>query len=88
VYAEGKMLLAGKLTLRANLSWDAVEYVINSVKSSILTLDLGADYELMRWLYVGVTYTLTSRTSSGLAGPVPAFDYTRQLGGLRVVFAY
>ncbi len=88
VYAEGKMLLAGKLTLRANLSWDAVEYIINSVKSSILTLDLGADYELLRWLYVGATYTLTSRTSSGLAGPVPAFDYTRQLGGLRVVFAY
>ena len=30
----------------------------------------------------------TSGGSSGLAAPIPAFDYTRQLVGLRVVLAY
>ncbi|HEU4384355.1 MAG TPA: outer membrane beta-barrel protein [Anaeromyxobacteraceae bacterium] len=88
VYADGKILLGGRLTIRATLSWDGVEYVINGVKSSIFTFAPAVDYELMRWIYVGATYTITSRTSSGLAAPVPAFDYTRQLIGLRVVFAY
>lgn len=88
VYAEGKMLLAGKLTVRATLSWDALDYVINGVKSNIVSFVPAVDYEIMRWVYAGITYTLTSRTSSGLPSPVPAFDYTRQIVGLRVVFAY
>jgi len=88
VYADGKILLAGKLTLRATVSWDSLEYVINKVTSSIVSFAPAVDYEVMRWVYVGASYTLTSRTSGGLAGPVPAFDYTRHLVGLRVVFAY
>ena len=88
LYAEGKVLLAGKLTIRGTLSWDALDYVISGVKSDILSFIPAVDYELMRWMYVGATYNLTWRTSGGLAAPVPAFDYTRQLIGLRVVFAY
>ncbi len=88
VYLDGKVLLGGRLTLRATLSWDGVEYVINKVSSNIVSFVPAVDYEVMRWLLVGASYNLTSRNSSGLAGPVPAFDYTRQLVALRVVFAY
>ncbi len=88
VYLDGKILLAGKFTLRATLSWDSLEYVINGVSSNILSVVPAVDYEVMRWVYVGASYALTSRSSGGLPGPVPAFDYTRHLAGLRVVFAY
>jgi hypothetical protein len=88
VYLDAKMLLAGRFTVRATLSWDGVEYVINGVTSSILSFVPAVDYEVMRWLLVGASYNLTSRSSGGLAGPVPAFDYTRQLVALRVVLAY
>jgi hypothetical protein len=88
VYLDGKILLAGRFTLRATLGWDSLEYVINGVTSNILSFVPAVDYEVMRWVYVGASYALTSRSSGGLAGPVPAFDYTRHLVGLRVVFAY
>lgn len=88
VYMDGKMLLGGKFTLRATLGWDGLEYVINGVTSSIFSFAPAVDYEVMRWIYVGASYTLTARTSGGLAGPVPAFDYTRHVAGARVVFAY
>lgn len=88
IYLDGKMLLAGKLTLRAAVSWDSLEYAVNGVTTSILSLAPAVDYEVMRWIYVGASYTLTARTAGGLAGPVPAFDYTRHVAGARVVFAY
>jgi hypothetical protein len=88
VYLDGKILLAGRFTLRATLGWDSLEYVINGVTNNILSFVPAVDYEVMRWVYVGASYALTSRSSGGLAGPVPAFDYTRHLVGLRVVFAY
>lgn len=87
-YLEGRMQLAGRLTIRGTLGWDSLDYVINGVTSSIVSFAPAVDYEIMRWVSAGASYTLTSRSSSGLASPVPAFDYTRHLVALRVVFAY
>ncbi len=87
-YLEGRMLLAGRLTIRGTLDWDSLDYVINGVTSSIVSFAPAVDYEIMRWVSVGASYTLTSRTSAGLPSAVPAFDYTRHLIALRVVFAY
>lgn len=87
-YLEGRLLIGGRLTLRATASWDALKYVINGVTSNVISLVPAVDYELLRWVYVGASYTLTSRSTGQLPGKVPAFDYTRQLVGLRVVLAY
>lgn len=87
-YLEGRVQLAGRLTIRGTLGWDSLDYVINGVTSSIVSFAPAVDYEIMRWVSAGASYTLTSRSSGGLASPVPAFDYTRHLIALRVVFAY
>ena len=87
-YLEGRMQLAGRLTIRGTLGWDSLDYVINGVTSSIVSFAPAVEYEVMRWVYAGASYTLTSRSSGGLPSPVPAFDYTRHLVALRVVFVY
>ncbi len=87
-YLEGRVQLAGRLTIRGTLGWDSLDYVINHVTSSIVSFAPAVDWEIMRWVSAGASYTLTSRSSGGLPSPVPAFDYTRHLVALRVVFAY
>lgn len=87
-YLEGRVQMAGRLTIRGTLGWDSLDYVINHVTSSIVSVAPAVDYQIMRWVSAGASYTLTSRSSSGLPSPVPAFDYTRHLVALRVVFVY
>ena len=86
-YSEGKVLLAGRFTLRANLAWERQDYVLNNVQSDLFTVSPAVDVELMRWIYVGASYSLLSRSSS-LGQAVPAFDYTRHLATLRLVGRY
>lgn len=87
VYLDGKMLIAGRLTIRGAAGWDRLRYVINGVTSSLLSFSPAVEYEVMRWIYVGASYSLTARTSS-LGAAVPAFDFTRHQGTLRLVFSY
>jgi hypothetical protein len=75
VYIQGKMLVAGRLTLRITGDWQRVEYVQNAATAQVAHLEPAADFEVMRWVVLTAGYAATYRTAS--VTTVPAFNYTQ-----------
>jgi hypothetical protein len=68
-YLSSKILLAGRLTLHLNVSYDLLEYPLNlegmpGRQDQIFIIDVGPEYEITRWFRVGLVYNLTSDGSS------------------------
>lgn len=85
-YLQGKLLVAGRLTLRLTGDWERVEYVQNAATAQIAHLEPAVDYELMRWVVLTAGYAATYRTAS--VSTVPAFNYTQNETYLRATFTY
>jgi len=77
LYLEGRMLLAGRLTVGARGEYDSVEYATaGSVQIATFTPKL--EVEVTRWLYASTGYGLTWRGgSSGGGGIAPVAGYTK-----------
>ncbi len=90
VYADAKMLLAGRLTLHGQAEWDALEYPLDTgnATTQLVRFNPGFDYELMRWAVVGVSYMFTHRTATNDASAIPSFNYTKHEVWLRATFTY
>lgn len=91
VYAEGKILLAGRLSLHALGEWDRLGYVLGSVNGAsaqVIQFTPTAEYEVMRWVRVAVGCTLTHRTAGVPLDTVPAFNYTRNEVWARLRLVY
>jgi len=86
VYIQGKLLVAGRLTLRITGDWQRVEYVQNAATAQVAHVEPAADYEVMRWVVLTAGYAATYRTAS--VTTVPAFNYTQNEVYLRVAFTY
>jgi hypothetical protein len=62
IYLDGRMLLAGRLTLRALGSLDFISFNAGGQSTGTsASADLGADFELTRWLNLSAGYDLTYR---------------------------
>lgn len=68
VYLDGRVLLAGRLTLRALGSLDFIEYANGKGTGTNVSGDVGADFEITRWLNLSAGYNLTYRQASFLTG--------------------
>lgn len=62
IYLDGRVLLAGRLTLRALGSLDFISFNAGTQTSGTsASADVGADFELTRWLSLSAGYDLTYR---------------------------
>ncbi len=86
VYLDGKMLLEGRLALTGQAELDDIEYAIAPVSAQVIRLSPGLDYQVVRWVSVGVGYALTYRTSNQSA--ITAFNYTKNETWLKVRVTY
>jgi len=86
VYIQGKMLFAGRLTLRITGDWQRVEYVQNAATAQIAHVEPAVDFEVMRWVVLTAGWAATYRTASVTS--VPAFNYTQNETYLRATFTY
>jgi hypothetical protein len=72
-YLNFRWLLGGKLTLHLDASFDLFNYALDSAGSpagrtdDLLRVDVGPEYEIVRWLRVAVGYDFTDLNSSDAA---------------------
>ncbi len=71
IYLTSKILLAGRLTLHFNISYDLLDYALNLEatgprQDQIFIIDVGPEYEVTRWFRIGLDYNLTSDGSNDL----------------------
>ncbi len=86
IYLEGKVLLAGRLTITGQGEFDDVEYQLTPASSQLVRLSPSLEYELVRWAYVSLGYAITYRTSN--QPQIPTFDYTKNETWLKVRVIY
>jgi len=90
IYGDARLLLSGRLTLRAYGSVDFLGFNGGVDRfDTALTLDPGAEYQILPWLFAAAGYTLTTRTSSGANASAASTDkYTRHEAHVRITAAY
>jgi hypothetical protein len=90
-YLDARVLLGGRLTLRGTGSADFLNYAkvpageANSATN--LSLDAGADFEIVRWLSVSGGYVLTYRQGAA-AAPTTETSFTRNEVYARIQLIY
>lgn len=100
-YLNFRWLLGGKLTLHLDASFDLFDYALNSAGSpsgrtdDMLRVDVGPEYEIVRWLRVAIGYDFTDLNSSDAAdfayksnSILGGAGYSNHEGYLRVTLAY
>ncbi|MFP2911641.1 hypothetical protein ACLESD_42770 [Pyxidicoccus sp. 3LFB2] len=83
-YAEARALLGGKLVLRAAGAVDFLSFAGDRT-DTLITLDVGPEYQFRPWLSGAAGYTLGSRSSSLEGG---GLNYTRHEGYVRLSVTY
>lgn len=84
VYAEARSLMGGRLALHASSALDFLSFA-GGRSDTLVTLDLGPEYQVRPWLVGSVGYMLGTRSSSlGAAG----LNYTRHEGYARMSVSY
>ena len=73
VYLDGKALLAGRWSLAVGGQYEYLDYQLVGGTSGIFRFEPSADYEVARWLTVGVGYAWTSRNVGGFENAYPGF---------------
>ncbi len=94
VYLDGKMLLEGRLAVTGQVEFDDVEYDedlaralgLPPVSAQVVRLSPGLEYQVVRWVSVGVGYALTYRTSNQPA--LATFNYTKNETWLKLRVTY
>jgi hypothetical protein len=66
VYLEGRVLLGGRLTLRASGSLDFIGYNVGGGSGTSLSGDVGVDVEVVQWLNVSAGYIPTYRNDPAI----------------------
>jgi hypothetical protein len=90
-YADGKLLLAGQLTLQAQAEWDRIGYVLGSLdgaSSDILRISPSVEVELVRWARLAAGYALTYRTAGDVLSAFTAYNFTKHETWLRLTLVY
>jgi hypothetical protein len=90
IYADARLLLSGRLTLRAYGALDLIGFLGGQDRfDTAVTLDPGAEYQIFPWLYAAAGYTLTTRSSGGTQASGASTDnYTRHEAHVRITAAY
>jgi hypothetical protein len=86
-YVEGRALFGGKLALHGTAALDLLSFLAAATPrdDTVLTVDLGPDYQIRPWLMAGVGYQLNTRSSSSAGS---GLNYTRHEGYFRVTATY
>ncbi|MFZ5470768.1 MAG: hypothetical protein ACOZIN_15160 [Myxococcota bacterium] len=86
VYLDARALLGGRLTLHAYAGFDYLSFYGNSGRNdTLLTLNVGPDYQFTPWLIGALGYVLSYRDSSD---PNQAINFVRHEGYARVTLTY
>jgi hypothetical protein len=95
-YVEGRLLLGGKLSLKANVAFDWLQFHGQAATTTTtatpdksqanLSLDLGIGYEIKSWVNIGGGYVLTYMNGTNVYAGLSSF--TRNEGYLKVEFIY
>lgn len=90
VYGDARLLLSGRLTLRAYGAVDFLGFFGGQDRfDTAFTIDPAAEYQVLPWLYGAAGYTLSTRSSSGARRSGAATDnYFRHEAYLRITAAY
>jgi hypothetical protein len=90
LYADARILLAGRFTLRAFGQWDRQEYRSTSgADAQLFRAEPSAEAEVTRWLRLALGYTFTKRESTLPGLPdLPGFNYTKNETFLRATARY
>jgi hypothetical protein len=85
VYSEARLLMGGKLILHGQAALDFLRFSSSPRNDTTVTFNVGADYQLMRWVTLAAGYALTYRTSSEAA---LTFNFSRHEPYFRVTGIY
>jgi hypothetical protein len=83
-YGEARAIFGGKLTLHAGGAVDFISFT-GDRGDTLLSLDVGPEYQFRPWLSFAAGYMLGSRTSSVTGG---GLNYTRHEGYARLSVTY
>ncbi|RKG96302.1 hypothetical protein D7Y13_41105 [Corallococcus praedator] len=84
IFAEARSLMGSRLALHAAGAVDFIAFT-GERNDTLVSLDLGPEYQFRPWLVGAVGYTLSSRSSSLSAS---GFNYTRNEGYARLSVTY
>jgi hypothetical protein len=84
VYAEARSLMGSRLALHATGALDFLSFA-GGRTDTLVTLDLGPEYQIRPWLVGSVGYMLGTRSSSQSAA---GLNYTRHEGYARISVSY
>ena len=92
-YLEARFFLGGRLTLRGYGAFDLISFSgsagpppTSGRRDSVVTVDLGPEYQFTRWLIGALGYTLGARGSNQQAAA--SVNFTRHQAYLRLTLTY
>lgn len=97
VYSGGRILLAGRYALRADVNWerrsydrfpDPVTATPTSASANVLRVEPAFEAGIARWMSASIGYAYSRRTSDFPGTPLPGFDYTKNETWLRLAVRY
>jgi hypothetical protein len=89
IYGDARMLLSGRLALRAYAAFDLIAFTGQPRSDIAVTFDPAAEYQILPWLYAAAGYTLTTRSSGDPQASGSSTDnYTRHEAYVRITAAY
>jgi hypothetical protein len=99
VYGGGRILLAGRFAVRADVNWEQRSYerfpdpataTPASASADVLRVEPAFEAGIARWMSASVGYAYSRRTSDfpAAAPTVPGFEYTKNEAWLRMAFRY
>lgn len=81
VYAEGKMLIGGRVTPHLGVDFDYLGYVRAPSSTTVLHVEPSVDVEIVKWIYANVGYAYTTRADD-------LFSFNKNEVWLRATFIY
>jgi hypothetical protein len=85
-YSEARLLMdGGKLIAHGGVALDYLQFSNSTRRDTAVSLDIGPEYQVMRWLILAAGYVLTYRSSSEAA---LTFNFSRHEPYLRMTCVY
>ncbi len=85
-YLEARFLLQGRLALHGSAAIDRLTFYSASNRAdTLVTIDLGPEYQFTKWLIGAAGYVLGSRSSNFVAA---SYNFTRHEAYIRATFVY
>ncbi|HSN90597.1 MAG TPA: hypothetical protein VLS93_05175 [Anaeromyxobacteraceae bacterium] len=78
----------GRFSLALAASWDRLDYVLTDATSQIVRAEPRLESAVARWLWLGLGYRYTARSSSGSLASLPSWEYARNEAWLSARLEY